>query len=111
MFNGLDVVKKQKDWNDLFTEVVDETLKQIFKEDGVKVIYDFLEKHSNLKLEDIADKPDIFCGSLEKLMLSASQAIEQMILKNIYDRRGLNFEKKQGYDFSDYILELKENFV
>ena len=42
-------------------EVVDETLKQVFKEDGAKVIYEFLENHSCLKLEEISDKRGLFC--------------------------------------------------
>ena len=108
MSNGLDVVKKQGNWCKLFSEAVDETLKQIFKEDGVKVIYDFLENNAHLKREEIADRPEIFCDSLKKLMLSASHVIEQSILKNVYSRLGLKFEEKPDYDFLDYIREIKE---
>ena len=64
------MVEKRKDWNSLFAETVDETLKQIFKEDGAKVIYKFLEKHSRLKLEEIADNPNVFSASLKRLMVS-----------------------------------------
>jgi hypothetical protein len=106
--NGLDVVEKWKDWNSLFAEAVDETLKQIFKEDGAKVIYEFLENHSRLKLEEVADKPEVFSASLERLMVSAARVIEQMILKNLYRRLGLKFEEKKGYEFPDYIRELRE---
>ena len=105
--NGLNVVEKWKDWNSFFAEAVDETLKQIFKEDGAKVIYEFLENHSRLRLEEVADKPEVFSASLERLMVSAARVIEQMILKNLYSRTGLKFEEKTGYEFSDYIRELK----
>ncbi|MFH1547588.1 MAG: hypothetical protein ABIC57_03820 [bacterium] len=106
--NRLNVVEQCTDWNDFFAEVVDETLKQIFKEDGAKVIYDFLENNSCLKLEDAADKPEIFSASLERLMVSAAHVIEQMILKKLYSKLGLKFEEKPGYEFPDYIRELKE---
>jgi hypothetical protein len=106
--NGLNVVEKCKDWSSFFAEAVDETLKQIFKEDGAKVIYEFLENHSRLKLEEVADKPEVFSDSLEKLMVSAARVIEQTILKNLYSRLGLKFEEKPGYEFSDYIRELRE---
>jgi len=106
--NGLDVVEKCKDWNSFFAEAVDDTLKQIFKEDGAKVIYEFLENHTRLRLEEVADKPEVFSDSLERLMVSAARVIEKMILKNLYSRTGLKFEEKPGYEFSDYIRELRE---
>ena len=108
MINRLDVKEEQKDWSTFFAEVIDETLKNVFKEDGTKVIYDFLEKQSQLKMEDAINKPDIFSDSLDKLMLSAASIIKQNILKNFYSKLGLEFEEKQGYKFSDYITELRK---
>jgi hypothetical protein len=108
VFNGLHAVEKWKDWNSFFAETVDDTLKQIFKEDGAKVIYEFLENHTCLRLEEAADKPKVFSASLERLMVSAARVVEQMILKNLYTRRGLKFEEKPGYEFPDYIRELRE---
>ena len=101
------MVEERKDWNSFFAEVVDETLKQIFKEDGARVIYEFLENHSRLKLKEVADNPEVFSESLERLMVSAAQVIEKMILKNLYSRTGLKFEEKPGYEFPDYIMELR----
>lgn len=104
----LDAAEKSKEWNYFFAETVDEALKQIFKEDGAIVIYDFLEKQSKLKLDEAADKPEVFSASLERLMVSASQVIEQTILTKLYSKMGLKFEEKDGYKFSDYIAELRE---
>ena len=106
--NRLNVVENRKDLNIYFAEAVDDTLKQIFKEDGAKVIYEFLENHARLKLEEVADKPEVFSATLERLMVSAAHVIEKMILKNLYRRLGLKFEEKQGYKFPDYIRELRE---
>ena len=107
MSNGLDVVEGQKRLDDFFAETIDETLKQIFKEDGVKVIFEFLENNSNLSLKDLANKPEVFSAQLQKLMVSAAQVVEQLILKNLYAAQGLDFEEKKGYTFSDYIRELR----
>ena len=96
-----------ENWNGFFAEVVDETLKQIFKEEGTKAIYEFFANHAHLKLEEAAEKPEVFSASLESLMVSAARVIEQSILKNLYSRLGLKFEEKQGYEFSDYIRELR----
>lgn len=108
MPTGINVIKKCRDWNSFFAETVDETLKQVFKEEGTKVIYNFLETQSRLKLEDFADKPEVFSASLERLMVSAAQVIEQTILNKLYSKAGLKFEAKKGYEFSDYITELRE---
>ena len=102
------MVEKWEDWNSFFADAVDDTLKQIFKEDGARVIYEFLESHSRLRLEDVADKPELFSDSLERLMVSAARVIEKVILKNLYSRKGLKFEEKEGYEFPDYIRELRE---
>jgi 23S rRNA pseudoU1915 N3-methylase RlmH len=104
----VNAMEKMEGWNEFFAKVVDETLKKIFRDDGAKVIYDFLEKQSSLKLKDIADKPDVFSASLERLMVSAARVIEQNILKNFYSKLGLKFKEKQGYEFADYIMELRE---
>lgn len=104
----LDAVKQSKNWNTFFAETVDEALKQIFKDEGAVVIYDFLEKHASIQLEDAADKPDIFSTSLERLMVSAAHVIEQTILNKLYSKMGLVFEEKNDYKFSDYIKELRE---
>lgn len=106
--NRVDAVEKRNNWSSLFAEAVDNTLKQIFKEDGTKVIYEFLENHSRLRLEEVADKPEVFSATLERLMVSAARVIEKMILKNLYRRLGLKFEEKPGYEFPDYIRELRE---
>lgn len=108
VLNRRGAVKKWKEVRGFFAEAVDETLKQIFKEEGTQVIYDFLEKKSGLKLEEVADNPEALSASLETLMASATQVIEQTILKKVYSKTGLKFEEKSGYTFSDYVKELKE---
>ena len=109
MSNGLNVVEESENWNGFFAEVVDETLKQIFKEEGAKAIYDFLLNHAELELEEAAAKPEVFSASSERLMVSAAGVIEHAILKNLYSRLGRKFEEKDGYGFSDYIRELRGN--
>ncbi len=108
MSKGHNVVENSKDWNSFFAEAVDDTLKHIFKEAGARVIYEFLENHTRLKLEEVADKPQVFSASLERLMVSAARVIEKVILTNLYSRMGLKFKEKPGYEFSDYIKELRE---
>jgi hypothetical protein len=103
------IVVEYENWNAFFAKVVDETLKQIFKDEGARAIYEFLKKNAQLKLEDAAENPEVFSASLKRLMVSATQVIEQMILKNLYSKLGIKFEEKEGYEFSDYINEVKKS--
>ncbi len=86
---------------------VNETIRHIFKEDGAKVIFDFLDKAYNLKFEEIVEKPEVFAAGFERLTVSASLLMERMILENAYSKLNLNFEVKDGYKFADYVQELR----
>lgn len=94
--------------DDLLLSAVDETVKQVFKEVGANVIYDYLENNCHLKREEIAEKPEVFSANLRKLLKSGATVVERMILKNLYSKLQLKYEEKQGYEFLDYIKELKE---
>ncbi|MGD8506623.1 MAG: hypothetical protein PVF15_08175 [Candidatus Bathyarchaeota archaeon] len=103
----LHTVKKTGSLDDLVLSVAVETMKQVFKEAGVKVIYDFLENQCHLKREDIPKKTEVFSADLEKLLGSGAIVIEKMILRNLYNKLELRFKEKKGYKFSDYIKELR----
>jgi len=106
--NRLRTVEKTGSLDDLLLNVVDETMKQVFREAGARVIYDYLGNKCHLKREEIAEKPKVFSADLKKLLGSGAIVIEKMILKNLYGKLELEFEEKDGYEFSDYIYELKE---
>jgi len=94
--------------DDLLLSVVDETVKQVFKEAGAEVIYNFFENKCHLKREEMAEKPEGFSAGLERLLGSAAPVIEKVILQNLHGKLGLEFVEKEGYRFSDYIKELRE---
>jgi hypothetical protein len=94
--------------NNLLLDAVDETLRHIFKEEGAKVILDFLENKCNLRRKEIGEKPEYFSAGLERFLGSAAPVMEKMILKNLYSKLELKFEEKESYKFSDYVKELRE---
>lgn len=83
-------------------------MKQVFNETGTKIIYDYLRKDCHLNWEEIAEKPEVFSAGLEKLLGSAAPVIEKLILKNSYREFGLEYEEKEGYEFSDHVEELRK---
>ena len=100
--------KRTGSLDDLLLNVIDETLKYVFKEPGAKVIYDYLRDQCHLKREEIAEKPEVFSAGLKRLLKSGAVLIEKMILINLSSKLQLKYEEKEGYEFSDYIKELKE---
>ena len=87
-------------------DVIDKTMRQVFRDAGVQVIYDFLEKNSRLKPEEIVEKPEAFSAGLERLLGSGALVIEKLILKNLYRKIDLKFEEKKGFAFSDYVKDI-----
>ena len=108
--NRLRTVEKTGSLDDLLLSVVDETLKQVFREAGAKVIYNYIENKCHLKREEIAEKTEVFSAGLERLLTSGAPVIEKMILKNLYSKLKLRFVEKEGYEFSDYREELKGKY-
>ena len=94
---------------DLLFSTADKTVKQVFRKEGSKVIYDYLENNSHFKLEEIGEKPEVFSAGLEKLLGSGASVIEKLILKNLCRRLRLEYEEKKGYGFSDYVKELNKS--
>jgi len=106
----LDHAQKMESPEDPLLRVIDETLNQIFREEGVSIIYDFLERESQLKREDISSKTDVFSAGLMKLLGSGAPVIEKLILRNLCHQLELKFVQKKGHSFSDYAKELTERF-
>ncbi len=94
--------------DELLLDVVDETLKRVFKEAGAEAIYDYLENKCHLKREEIAEKPEVFSAGLERMLGSGAPVMEKLVLKNLYRKLGLKFREKKGYGFSDYVKELRK---
>jgi len=97
--------------DDLLLKVIDDTMREVFRETGTEVICSFLENNCHLKREEIAEKTEVFSTGLKKLLGSGAQVIEKLILKNLYSRLELKIEEKKGYAFSDYIKELRKGAV
>jgi len=96
--------------DDLLLKVVDATMKQVFTQAGAKVIHGYLENYTHLKREEIAEKTEVFSTGLKRLLGSGAPVIENLIVKNLCRKLELKFEEKKGYEFSDYVRELRKRF-
>ncbi len=102
-----EIGKRTEEMDEMLFVATDETINQIFGEVGAEFIRDFLESKCHLKMQEIVDRPEVFSAGLKRILESGAIVIEKLILKNLYSRLSLKFECKEGYEFSDYIRELK----
>lgn len=102
-------IEKTGSVDDLLFSAADKTMKRVFRKEGSKVIYDYLENNSHFKLEEIGEKPEAFSAGLERLLGSGASVIEKLILKNLCRRLRLEYEEKERYGFSDYVKELNKS--
>ena len=97
------IVAKAKKFDEFLLNVVDETLREVFREEGTKAIYIFMENKCNLRRKEFAEKPEDFSASLDRLLSSAAPMIETMILKNLYSKLQVEYEENEGYRFSEFL--------
>ena len=107
MIDYMKICGHKKKLDRLLTTIVDDTLQEIFKDVGAAAIYRFLEEKSQLRREEIAEKPKIFSTSLERLLGSGAPVIEKLILRKLHSALNLEFNEKAEYDFLDCIMELR----
>jgi hypothetical protein len=100
-------VHSEGNLNNVLFGVVDETLRQIFKDVGVKVIYDFFERNACLKREEIIEKPKVFSAGLERLLSSAAPVIEKQIMRNLHGRFRLEYVDRDEFEFAHSLEDLK----
>jgi len=100
-----------REFDALLLDVVDETLTQIFRDVGVRVIYASFEQNCQLKREEIPERPDAFTVCLGKLLTSAALVIEKLIVKNLYRKCGVEYVESTIFNFSGRVKELKKMCV
>ena len=79
--NMLETQQSQKE--DKVFEIIDRVLKQVFGENGTRVIYEHLERRHSLSPSDFSEKLDVFAKGLEEFLSSGAYFIENKILNDI----------------------------
>jgi len=102
--------EKADDFSRMLLDAIDEALKRFFNETAVGSVYFYIECMCHLPREEIAEKPDVFSTSLEKLMGQGALVIEDKILKALYVKLDLELAEEESHGFADCIGELRERF-
>jgi len=101
------MVEKEKDFDKLFIEAVDEGL-DVLGESGRQMIFFHLEKSYSIKRHEIPEKPEAFAEGLEKIFGAGASVLEKLIVKSLYSKLGLKYEDKEERPFADYVNDVKE---
>ncbi len=97
-----------KGLDDLVLKTIIGKLKMILGEEAAKTIYVYVTE-SYPKSEEGPERVKVLIGALRSILGFASSPIERLVLKNLHLVLGLKYEEKEGYDFLDYITELRGN--
>jgi hypothetical protein len=89
-------------------ETINEVLESIFGKKSRIIIVETMEKKYLLKRSRIGEKLHVFEDVLRQMFQSGSLIIEDLILEKLYAKLNLEFTSQEGYQFSDYIQELRE---
>ncbi len=88
-------------------KTIDIRLNQIFGETGTSVIYNYLQTSLSLPHEEIPEKLEVFAEGLDRFLSSGAKVVEKVILDSLYSDFGREFQFKEGYNFTDYVDELR----
>jgi len=89
-------------------ETIYDTLLDIFGKKSLKNIMLAMDEVYSLKWDEIPEKTETFERALQSMLRKGHVIIEDLILENLYPKLGVQFKFKSGYQFSDYMEELKK---
>jgi hypothetical protein len=99
--------EKEKDFEKLFIEAIDEGL-NVLGESGKQMVFFHLQNSYSVKKHEIPKKPEVFAAGLEKIFGAGASVIEKLILKSLYTKMELKYEDKGERPFADYVKEVDD---
>jgi hypothetical protein len=72
-------------------------------------IYERIERSYQLRREEIPEKLETFRRALQELLGAGGKVMEKLIVRNLYRRLGLSFEKNEVWALVDYVNHAKES--
>ena len=102
----------KRNFEELLLQAIDEGLASL-GDSSRHAIYFHLEKNFNIKKREIPRKIEIFAGAIEKIFGVGADYLEILIMKNLYEKVGGDFEinESSNFAFADYTTAAKHSFV
>ncbi len=94
-----------QDLDEVLIGTIDEVVRNVFEDETAEIIFRYLKEPEN-KSED---RVRYFADSLPKIIGTGSIIIEDLILEALYSKLGLELVRRKGFEFLDYIAELRKH--
>jgi len=96
-------------FDELLSETMDGTIRQVFGESASELIYGLMERHVPMKRKEVGEKFEAFYACLEKLLGSeGAQIIRATSLRRLCLKLRREYEEVEKYfSFLDKLYEVK----
>ena len=100
----------QNNLNDIILAAVEDGLSSLGDSPKQAIIF-HLETSFNIKKEQIPENLTEFTKALEKIFGPGASYLEKLIVKNLYEKFGLELESLENTDFLDSVESLKKRLL
>lgn len=100
--------EKEKDFEKLFIEAVDEGLGTL-GESGKHMVFFHLDKSYSIKKDQIPTRPEAFAEGLEQIFGAGATVLQRLILKSLCSKLGLEYEDVGGRSFTNCVDWVRES--
>lgn len=95
-----------RNFDEIVAETVYEIIDNVFENETAELILQFYNENSATNLEE---RTRIFSNDLSKILGDGFTIVQDLIIETLYFKLGLDLKWKEGYDFSDYLVELRNH--
>ena len=98
---------KETDFNNQLQDTIKDTFLDIFGYKSTSIIFRTMEKVHSVHLENVVNESAKFDNALRDILGTGHQIIKDLILENLYNRKGETFRYREDFTFGDYIDTLR----
>ena len=95
-----------RNFDEIVAETVYEIIDNVFETEVSELILQFYNENSVKNLEE---RIKVFSNDLSKILGEGYIIVQDLIIETLYFKLGVDLKWKQDYDFSDYLMELKNH--
>ncbi len=100
----------ETEFREVLIASVDDALASI-GENFRRVILFHVKQRSSLTLNDIPEKPTEFTAAINEVLgEGVVRVLERVIVKRLYERLGIQFVEKSGFELADYTQDARAQY-
>ena len=98
---------KEPDFNHQLQDTIKDTFLEIFGDKSTRIIFRTMENVHSFHIENVVNERAKFDNALRDILGTGHQIIKDLILENLYNRKGKTFRYREDFTFGDYIETLR----